>query len=64
MYEPFLLMFESRVKRHSFCGIETLNGYIYSAGSRVVNGPPGRGLIVIYARSLCILTLVRSLLSY
>ena len=23
---PFLLMFESRVERHSFCGIETLNG--------------------------------------
>ena len=26
---PFLLMFESRVERHSFCGIETLNGYMY-----------------------------------
>ena len=29
---PFLLMFESRVERNSFCGIETLNGYMYSAG--------------------------------
>ena len=26
----FLLMFESLVERHSFCGIETLNGYMYS----------------------------------
>ena len=25
---PFLLMFESQVERHSFCGIETLNGCI------------------------------------
>ena len=24
-------MFESRVETHSFCGIETLNGYVYSA---------------------------------
>ena len=28
---PFVHMFESRVKRHSFCGIETFNGYMYSA---------------------------------
>ena len=28
---PFLLMFKSQVERHSFCGIETLNGYMYSA---------------------------------
>ena len=27
---PFLLMFESQVERHSFCGIETLAGYMYS----------------------------------
>ena len=27
----FLLMFESLVERHSFYGIETLNGYMYSA---------------------------------
>ena len=27
---PFLLMFESRVEKHSFCDIETLNGYMYS----------------------------------
>ena len=27
---PFLLMFESRVERHSFYGIETLNGHVYS----------------------------------
>ena len=27
-----LLMFESRVERHSFCGIETLNGYMYYVG--------------------------------
>ena len=26
-----LLMFESRVERHSFCRIETLNDYMYSA---------------------------------
>ena len=26
---PFSLMFESRVERHSFCGIETLNDYIF-----------------------------------
>ena len=26
----FLVMVESRVERHSFCGIETLNGYMYS----------------------------------
>ena len=29
---PFLLMFESRVERYSFCGIETLNDHMYSAG--------------------------------
>ena len=29
---PFLLMFEYMVERHSFCGIEALNGYMYSAG--------------------------------
>ena len=28
---PFLLMFESQVERHSFCGIETFNGYMYFA---------------------------------
>ena len=28
----FLLMFESRLERHSFCDIETLNDYMYSAG--------------------------------
>ena len=28
---PFLLMFESRVERHSFYGIEALNDYMYSA---------------------------------
>ena len=28
---PFLLMFESRVERHSFCGIETLNDYMFFA---------------------------------
>ena len=27
---PFLLMFVSRVERHSFCGIEAVNGYMYS----------------------------------
>ena len=43
---PFLLMFESRVDRHSFCGIETLNGYMYSIGRQVVNGPPGRGVTI------------------
>ena len=40
---PFLLMFESRVERHSSCGIETLNGHMYSAGCRIVNGPLGLG---------------------
>ena len=29
---PFLLMFVSRLERHSFCGIETLDDYMYSAG--------------------------------
>ena len=29
---PFLLIFESQLERHSFCGIETLNDYMYSAG--------------------------------
>ena len=28
---PFVLMFESRVEGHLFCGIEALNNYIYSA---------------------------------
>ena len=28
---PFLLTFESRVERHSFCSIEILNDYMYSA---------------------------------
>ena len=39
----FLLMFESWVKRHSFCGIEALNGYMYSASLSVFNGPLGLG---------------------
>ena len=30
--ELFLLMFESRLERHSFYGIEALNDYMYSAG--------------------------------
>ena len=29
---PFLLMFESRVEKDSFFGIETLNDHMYSAG--------------------------------
>ena len=29
---PFLLMFESRLERHSFYGIKALNDYMYSAG--------------------------------
>ena len=41
---PFLLMFESRVERHSFCGIETLNDYMYSTGWWIVNGTPGWGV--------------------
>ena len=36
-------MFESQVERHSFCGIETLNDYMYSASRWVVNGPPSFG---------------------
>ena len=36
---PFLLMFESRIERHSLCVIETLNGYMNSAGLQIVNGP-------------------------
>ena len=28
---PFLLMFESRIERHLFCGIEALNDYMYFA---------------------------------
>ena len=34
MYGPdvaILLMFKSQVERHSFCDIETLNGYMYYA---------------------------------
>ena len=34
----FLLMFESRVERHLFCDIETLNGYMYSAGCQRTPG--------------------------
>ena len=44
---PFLHMLESRVERHSFCGIEALNGYMYSASLRVVNGPLGRGVTIL-----------------
>ena len=29
---PFLLMLESQVERHSFCGLETFNGYMYFMG--------------------------------
>ena len=29
---PFLPVSESRVERRSFCGIETLNEYMYSVG--------------------------------
>ena len=28
---PFLLTFEFLVERHSFCSVETLNDYMYSA---------------------------------
>ena len=45
---PFLLTFESRVEGHSFCGIETFNGYMYFASLWVVNGPLGRGVIAYY----------------
>ena len=31
-YWVILLMFESWVERYSFCGIETLNGYMYLVG--------------------------------
>ena len=41
---PFLLIFESRVQRQSFCGIKTVNDYMYSASWQIVNGPPGLGL--------------------
>ena len=40
---PFLLMFESRVERHSFCGIET----------QIVNGPPGRGVTTHKIHMFC-----------
>ena len=50
---PVLLMFESRVERHSFYGIETLNGYMYFVSCRVVNGPLGFGAsqLIIVANS-------------
>ena len=43
---PFLLMFKSRVERHSFCGIETLNDYMYSSVDGLSTGPLGQGVIV------------------
>ena len=39
----FLLMFESRIERHSSYGIEILNGYMYSMGGRIINRPSGLG---------------------
>ena len=39
----FLLMFESRIERHSSYGIEILNGYMYSMGGRIINIPSGLG---------------------
>ena len=35
----FLLIFESRVERHSFCGIETLNGHMISQVNRLSTDP-------------------------
>ena len=36
---PFLLMFKSRVERHSFCVIETLNGYCILRVDRLSTDP-------------------------
>ena len=44
---PFLLMFESRVERHSFCGIETLNDYMYSQVDELSTDPRVWGVTVI-----------------
>ena len=49
MYGPdvaIFFMFESQEERHSFCGIETLNGYMYSRVDGLSTDPRVWGVTV------------------